>query len=216
MTIYKSNTIKSLCVLLFIAVTLNILRVVIWGKLSFVFILWNIFLAIIPLIISSLLLYFSEKGRLNNTIFIIGIFLWILFIPNAPYIITDLIHIGTTRSAPVLYDAFLLFSSAYVGLIIFFYSLYHIEQIIRTKLSKRKTSIIIGFIVILISFGLYLGRFLRFNSWDIFINHTLLIKNIWKILSEIAIHIEVYMYTLLFFFFLYISYRAWKYISVNK
>ena len=68
-----------------------------------------------------------------------------------------------------------------------------------------------GVIIFMISFGVYLGRFLRFNSWDIFINHTSLIKNIWEILSQSATHIEVYFYTTLLFSFLFIFYKAWKY-----
>jgi uncharacterized membrane protein len=155
-------------------------------------------------------LAFYKEKKLNKIIFTIGIFLWILFIPNAPYIITDFIHLGETRSIPILYDILLIFSSALVGLYLFFHSLSHIEELIRTKYQRYTTSLIMIITLILISFGLYLGRFLRFNSWDIFINHSSLINNIWKIISQSAIHIEVYLYTGLLFIFLYISYRAWK------
>jgi uncharacterized membrane protein len=208
---FFKNIPKSIIPLLIIAVTLNILRVVIWGKMSFVFILWNMFLAFIPFVISYFLLLFSKKDQSKKTMFIIGIFLWLLFIPNAPYIITDFVHLGVVRGVPILFDICLLFSSASVGLILGFNSIFHIEQIIKMKFSKRKTSIIIGIIILMISFGVYLGRFLRFNSWDVFVNHTSLIKNIWSIFAQSASHIEVYLYTLLFFFFLSLAYKAWKY-----
>jgi len=210
MNIYKISIPKSIILLTILAVILNILRIIIWGKFSFIYILWNIFLAFIPFIISSLLLSFSKEEKLNKIIFIVGIFLWLLFIPNAPYIITDFIHLGTTHSIPVIYDILLLFSSASVGLILGFHSLFHIEQIIKTKCQKNTASLFMGIIIIMISFGIYLGRFLRFNSWDIFINHTILIKNIWKIFSQSTADMEVYLYTVLLFFFLYLSYNAWK------
>lgn len=215
MNIYKINIPRSVIILTVLAVTLNILRVIIWGKLSFVYILWNILLSFIPFIISFLLLSFLKEGKLNKIIFIIGFILWMLFIPNAPYIITDFIHLGEIRSVPVIYDIFLIFSSASVGLILGFYSFFHIEQIIKTKFSQKTTSLIMGIIILIISFGIYLGRFLRFNSWDVFINHTSLIKNVWKIFSQSTTHMEVYFYTILFFFFLYLSYSAWKQANIK-
>jgi uncharacterized membrane protein len=211
MGIYKINIQKSVIAITIFAVILNILRVIIWGKVSFVYILWNMFLAFIPFLISSLLLSLSKEGKLNKITFIVGGILWLLFIPNAPYIITDFIHLGEIRTVPVLYDTMLLFSSAIVGLILGFHSLSHVEEIIKTKCSKITTSIFMAVIILLISFGIYLGRFLRFNSWDIFVNHTSLSKNIWEIISQAAVHLEVYCYTLLFFSFLYIFYKAWKY-----
>ncbi|HLP86561.1 MAG TPA: DUF1361 domain-containing protein [Candidatus Paceibacterota bacterium] len=216
MNIYKINIPKSIIPLTILAVVFNILRIIIWGKYSFAYILWNVFLAFIPFIISSILLSLSKENKLSKTIFFIGFFLWIIFIPNAPYVVTDFIHLGVSRSVPILYDVMLLFSSASVALILGFHSLYHIEQIFRAKYSARKTSILIVIITLLISFGMYLGRFLRFNSWDIFVNHISLIKNIWKIISQSTGHLDVYFYTGLFFFFLYLSYTAWKYSNINK
>ena len=216
MNIYKIYIPKSIITLTILAVTLSILRFVIWGKISFFYILWNILLAFIPFIISSLLLIFLKEKKYNRIIFFIGIFLWIIFIPNAPYIITDFIHLGTSRSIPIIYDTLLLFSSASVGLILCFHSLFHIEQIINIKYKRNMTSLVMIIILIMISFGLYLGRFLRFNSWDIFINHTSLIKNIWVIFSQSAGHTEVYFYTGLFFFSLYLSYNAWKYSNLKE
>lgn len=190
------------------AVAANILRIIIWGKDSFVYILWNIFLAFIPFVISSLLLLYLKEKKIKKSLFIVGLFIWLLFIPNAPYIITDFIHLGEIRVIPVLFDIFLLFSSATLGLILGFHSLFHIEQIFKTKFSGAKTNLIMSLIILLISFGMYLGRFLRFNSWDIFFNHISLIKNVWKAFS--GSNLEIYFYTLLFFVFLSIFYESWK------
>ena len=216
MNFYKIKIPKSIIPLLILAIILNVLRVVIWGKYSFVYIPWNIFLAFVPFFISSLLLFFYKGYMIKKIILIIGILLWMLFIPNAFYIVTDFIHIGVVRGVPVLYDIFLLFSSASIGLVLGFNSLFHIEQIIKIKYSSKVASILMGVIVLMISFGVYLGRFLRFDSWDVFINHTALIKNIWSIFSQSTTHTEVYLYTILFFFFLTLFYKAWKYSNIRE
>lgn len=215
MNVFKINIPKSVISLTILAVVLNILRVIIWGKISLIYILWNILLAFVPFFISFILLSLSKEKELSKIIFIIGFILWMLFIPNAPYIVTDFIHLGEIRSVPMLYDVFLIFSSASVGLMLGFHSFFHIEQIIKTKYSPRVTSLIMSLIMIIISFGIYLGRFMRFNSWDVFINHTSLIKNVWKIFSQSTANTEVFLYTGLFFFFLYLSYKAWIYSNIK-
>ncbi len=201
---------KSIIYLTAFAVATNILRIVIWGKDSFVYILWNIFLAIIPFVISSFLLFYYKEKKLNSVLLIVGMFLWLIFIPNAPYIITDFVHLGEIRMIPILFDILLIFSSATLGLILGVNSLFHIEQIFDLKYSKTKTTIIMMGIILLISFGVYLGRFLRFNSWDIFVNHTSLIKNVWNIFSDPASSTGVFFYTLLFFSFIVVFYYSWK------
>lgn len=211
----KINFPKAVISLVVFAIVLNILRIVIWDKYSFVYILWNIFLAFIPFIISSLILSLSKEKKLNKAIFVIGGILWILFIPNAPYIVTDFVHIGVVRGVPVIYDVILLFSSATLGLILGFSSLLHIEEIIKLRFSHKTTFIIMNIIIFMISFGVYLGRFLRFNSWDVFINHTPLIKNVWKIFSQPLDNLEVYLYTILFFCFMSILYKSWKHLNIK-
>lgn len=201
---------KQIILLFVLVLILSVVRIVLFDSYSLVYILWNIFLAFIPFVISFFLLLKSREKRLPKIWLIIGGIFWLLFFPNAPYLVTDLIHIGVVHTVPAVYDSFLLFSSAWVGLLLGFYSLFHIEQVIRIKYPYRKTKIIIAVVILFSSFGVYIGRFLRFNSWDIFINHSSVRKSIWSILSESAIYIEVYLYTALFFIFIYLSYYAWR------
>ncbi len=213
--LFKLNIPKFIIPITIIAIVLNIFRVILWDKISFIFILWNIFLAFVPFVISSYLLVYIKKGKINKFIFIFGFILWLLFIPNAPYIITDFIHLGSARVVPLIFDILLLFSSSLIGLWLCFSSLFHIEQIIKIKYNQKVTSIIIGIIILLISFGVYLGRYLRFNSWDFFTNHTSLIKNVWKIFVEPSAHTGVYLYTGLLFFFILLFYKSYKYSIKN-
>lgn len=193
-----------------LAIILNIFRIVIFNKFSQVYLLWNIFLAFIPFLISSILLWSVNKNKLKNPLFIIGGILWLLFIPNAPYIITDLIHIGEVRAVPALYDSFLIFTSAWVGLLLGLYSIHHIEQILKKRYSQKVTYITLGVIMLFISFGIYLGRFLRFNSWDIFEKPLSFINGIGNIFSRSSNYKEALLYTLLFLFFIIMSYNSWR------
>ncbi len=215
MNILNINIPKQIVILLLLPLILIIARVVVFGSFSLIYISWNIFLATLPFIISSLLLSQAKKNNLSKTLFIIvGIF-WLLLLPNAPYIVTDLIHIGVVRSVPAFYDSILLFSSAWVGMILGMNSIFHIEQIFRMSYSKTVTNIIIAIIIFFTSFGVYLGRFLRFNSWDIFLNHLSVLKGILKTLSNTTNPLGIYFYLPLFFFFMYFSYIAWKYNQIK-
>lgn len=201
---------KSILLLIILAVVLNILRVVLFDKFSLIYILWNIFLASIPFLISSILLWFANNDKLKKSLFIVGGILWLLFIPNAPYIVTDLIHIGEIRAVPALYDSFLLFSSAWVGLLLGLYSIHHIEQILRRKYSQKVAYITLSVIMLFISFGVYVGRFLRFNSWDIFENPLSFINGVGEVFSNRSNSIEALLYTGLFLFFIVMSYNSWR------
>jgi uncharacterized membrane protein len=202
---------KSIILLIVLAVVLNILRVLLFGKLSLIYILWNLFLAFVPFLISTTLLYFSEKGKLNKVLFIIGGIVWLIFLPNAPYIVTDLIHIGVVRAVPVLFDSLLLFTSAWAGLLLGMNSISHIEKILLLKYSKKISQITIIFILLLTSFGMYVGRFLRFNSWDIFTSPFSFFDKLSSTFYGSSETVEAIIYTLLFFSFIYISYSSWKY-----
>lgn len=201
---------KSIILLIVFTIALNILRVVLFNRLSLVYIIWNLFLAFIPYVISFFLLHLSEKKKLSQKVFIILGIVWLLFLPNSPYIVTDLIHIGVVRSVPVLFDSILLFTSAWLGLLLGMNSIFHIEKILISKYSSKITSIVIISILFLTSFGMYLGRFLRFNSWDILVHPLDFFRILANAFSTSTRHIEALIYTLLFFSFILVSYYSWK------
>ncbi len=206
---WKAEIPKSIFYLTVVAVVFNFLRILIWGKISFIYILWNLLLALIPFLISFCL--YTLRDRKINLFFLIGsLFFWLLFLPNAPYLITDLIHLGESKKVPILFDTLLLFSSAVLGLIFYLHSLKHVEIVLEKFFSKKILRFFSFFVIVLTSFGIYLGRFLRFNSWDLFVNHSSLLKHTLKIFTEMASHIDVYLFTALFSFFLLFTYLAWE------
>lgn len=171
---------------------------------------WNIFLAFVPFFISSFLILRTNKENIVKPFFIIGFILWILFLPNAPYVITDFIHLGRIHLVPVMYDVFALFSAAYVSLLMGLHSLSQMQKILLLRFSKKAVNVFIPIIILFASFGIYLGRFLRFNSWDFFVSHKFLLKSVWNVFLQPSSVTNVYTYTLLFFIFIYISFISFK------
>ncbi len=132
-------------------------------QLSYIFLLWNLFLAFIPWWISS---YLKQKNSFQLKH--IPLFaLWLLFLPNAPYILTDLFHLRVRNPLPLWFDLVLILSFALIGMLVFLKSLKDVFNILKNYLNPFYFACVTPFIFWLISFGLYLGRFLRFNCWDI-------------------------------------------------
>lgn len=151
---------------------LLLLRVQYTQSLFFSFLLWNLFLAVIPYVISEgIKKYQPKKFKLYFLLFV-----WLLFLPNSPYIITDFVHLHHTKSNMLWYDIFMLFSFANTGLLLALISMNDVYKIIRKEYSKLITNRFIISVTLLCGFGVYLGRFLRFNSWDMFTNPLSVIK----------------------------------------
>lgn len=139
-------------------------RILYSGSLLYLFLTWNIFLAWVPLLISS---YLPKKELAINWKCCLVLGSWLLFFPNALYIITDLVHLEIDTIVPKWFDAVLLFASSAIGLIMAFASLYKVEACLRLRLPAKKVEILLVIFLFLGAFGVYLGRFLRWNSWDI-------------------------------------------------
>ena len=175
------------------------------GDRHCLFLAWNIFLAWIPYALSQLF-NGRKRGWKQRVLFAV----WLLFWPNALYIVTDLIHINDTYNVPLWYDALLFFSAAVAGLMMAFVSLYKMEIFITQKLKPFAAMLTMIGILFIGSFGVYLGRFYRFNSWDIIHNPFNLAGSI---LSHIFLpqqHLYTWAVTVLFtviFAFLYYSFK---------
>jgi len=153
------------------------------GTQTFLFLNWNLFLAWIPYLIALSLPYFYQK--FNSKILIVGVlFCWLLFFPNAPYILTDFLHLKKRMGIPLWYDMMLFLSFAWTGLILGYLSLLEVQQFLKNFLSKTKVNIISVIVLLLCGFGIYLGRFQRWNSWDIVTNPISLFADILNILAN--------------------------------
>lgn len=141
-------------------------RVIITGEAFFLFLIWNLFLAFIPYVISE---WLSTRVRvMENKFALAGVLIaWLVFIPNSFYILTDLFHLYDLNDVPRWFDLLLIFSFAWNGLLFGLLSVRKIETIM-LAVSGRPFSLLIVFAVMwLNAFGVYIGRYLRFNTWDI-------------------------------------------------
>jgi uncharacterized membrane protein len=144
----------------------SMIRCVYTGTRGFVFLNWNLFLAFVPWALTSF--YTMTKRLQKSKIAVAVIFLfWLMFFPNAPYILTDLFHLRRIPTMPVWFDLLMILSFAWTGLLFGYLSLWDIERILKRKLNKVFVRLITTLLLFLGSFGVYLGRYLRWNSWDV-------------------------------------------------
>lgn len=165
----QANKLKPALLILMIGtfgILLVFFRIFKTGSPHFIFLIWNLMLAGIPWILSTLLILYPKIRKRIIVLIFIGI-LWILFIPNAFYILTDLFHLNYQNRAPVWYDLILIFSFAWAGILLGFSSLKDIEQVLSERINGKFIPFILSGLLFLSAFGIYLGRFLRWNSWNI-------------------------------------------------
>jgi uncharacterized membrane protein len=145
-------------------------RVVLSRQITLRFVPWNLFLAWLPYLFSLIMVFIHQiRPRWWILLFIPG-GLWLLFLPNAFYIMTDLIHLTQRESIPIWYDAGLLAITAWTGIFLANVSLHTVQGIIQSYLGKTVSWVFALIMIGLSGFGVYLGRFPRWNSWDVISN----------------------------------------------
>jgi uncharacterized membrane protein len=186
---------------------LIVVRFIFTGKHAFLFLIWNLFLAWIPFVISNSFSKIAQaKKWKQGLVFII----WFLFFPNALYIVTDLIHLDMESRVPKWYDALLVFSCSVAGLLMAFVSLLKVEKYLALRFSERVLHVIVIGLLFFGSFGVYLGRFLRWNSWDVITNPFSLLLSIGQRFIFPFQYATTWGITILFTIFFYLFYLAIK------
>jgi uncharacterized membrane protein len=132
------------------------------GSEFYGFLRWNLFLAWVPFALAIV----AAARRRVDAVAAGLLVLWLLFFPNAPYVITDFIHLGESTAAPVWYDALMLSAFAWTSLVLGYASLFLVQSLVRRRLGVAWSWLAVVGALALASFGVYLGRFVRFNSWD--------------------------------------------------
>ena len=196
--------------MLFSALVMSFVLLMIRIKLNksffYLFLVWNVFLAIIPYAITMYL----SRIKLTKIKLSFGFCIWLLFLPNAPYIITDLLHLKVSTTHMLWLDILVISSFAITGMLLFFLSLNEMTTLLKQYLNKSYGSIIMTTVIFLCGFGVYLGRFLRYNSWEILSNPNKLILDVMKMLFHPFEHSEVWLFTFGFGGFLFIVYSMFK------
>lgn len=149
------------------ALTIALLAARIWrtGSPTYQFLSWNLVLAAIPYGLSLGATKLSEDGR-PRAAAALGA-MWLLFFPNAPYLVTDLYHLRERLPVPLWFDIALLSSAALAGIALGLASLARIHALVERHYGHLRGWATVVFASTLAGFGIWLGRFGRWNSWDV-------------------------------------------------
>ena len=167
--------------------------------------LWNLFLAWIPFALAMLIYDGHRRGARLVQLLALGL-LWLLFFPNAPYIVTDFKYLADMTGKTFLFEGLLIGTAASTGLLLGFMSLYLIQAIVRRAAGARYAWLFVFVALGLSSAGVYLGRVLRWNSWDVFVRPGSLLGELAGALVDPLAHPRPIAITILFTSFLLASY----------
>ena len=150
-------------------IALLIVRIAESNRLTYLFLTWNLLLALVPLLFSHSLAVLHRRHA-SKFLQLGAFFGWLIFFPNAPYITTDFVHLVARPHVPLWFDIVLLVSAATTGLCLGYASLYDVQRIVAERYNRLLSWLLCFVVFFLSGFGIYLGRYLRWNSWDVVAN----------------------------------------------
>ena len=221
--LYLSKTIQRICSIkneaekfLFtsccFSIFLSIARVLYTHKITFLSLCWNLLLAFVPFFMSRLMTRHFVHIQ-NKWLFSVLFVVWLLFVPNSFYIITDLFHLSEMHATPLWFDTLLIMSFAWNGLLLGIWSIRHIEKMINVLWSIKNDWVLIYPIMFLNALGIYIGRYWRYNTWDIVSNPFNLMCDIYRIIFHPVQNKEVWIMVVGWSIFLSLLYAGLKKIS---
>ena len=190
------------------ALTLLLLRIGYSGHLFYLFLAWNLVLSMVPYFFAVTL--YLRYPRLTGAASVILLFFWLLFFPNALYMVTDVIHLRTRDITPLWADALLLLSFVWTGVLWGFLSLRLIHEKVVERFGTPYGWGIVVMSMTLGSIGVYLGRFLRWNSWDILQEPLGCIAYLLDPLYSPLFSGALWLFTLGYAIFFILAYLVWR------
>lgn len=180
---------------------------------EYIFLLWNILLACIPLCLTYIISRSLKHSYIVYSLFV----LWFLFLPNAPYVITDFIHLHHGTSTIFWIDLIMFFYAAVFSLVVGVIGLEEGRRLFVEKTSKDFLGTVLVIVSILLSgFGVYLGRFPRFNSWHVLTRPGELITGVFEHGVTVATQKGSFVFVCLFSFIFGMSYWLYKVLIKDK
>ncbi|WP_063795693.1 DUF1361 domain-containing protein [Paenibacillus sp. Soil750] len=188
------------------------------GNRPYLFIFWDTFLAWVPVgiaVILDLLFSYTRKKMRALILMLIGAS-WFFFFPNAPYLVTDLLHVFARYSfdpakrfwADIVFwqHLFTIFTIAMLGLLLGSISLFSVQNLVRISFGVIASWIFVIFVLLLSSFGIYIGRFVRWNSWDVIMRPGYILKELFIMLTDTSKLSHIFTFCKFMFMVLIISY----------
>jgi uncharacterized membrane protein len=176
------------------------------GSATYFFYPWNLFLALVPVFLSGLLL----KQTALNYKSVLLLALWLLFLPNAPYLVTDIFHFEERPPIPFWFDLILVVSGAWNGILLCMISLFRVERFLKIACNPNIVSKLMPLIIVLCGYGVYIGRYLRYNSWDVVTEPFGILRTSTHHIHHPFQNLNVWLFTFVFASFLGIIYFTIK------
>jgi len=164
-------------------------RYVVSGTKQYGFLVWNLFLAWLPYAFAMWAVSTRRTDPRARKAGILPGILWILFLPNAPYIVTDFLHLLQERPFPILYDVALIFAFAWTGLLLGLISIGLMQDMIRQTRGRAMGWLFVFATAMLTGVGMYVGRVLRWNSWDVLTRPNRIVAAFTEAISDPLAHL---------------------------
>lgn len=171
-------------------------------SLAYGYLVWNLFLAWLPLLLAVRLVSLLRRKLWSSWEALVTSVLWLLFLPNSFYMISDFIHLQGVQRVDVLYDSLMFTSFIYAGVVLGFSSLYLIHIQLRRRLPAGAAALWVAATLFICSLAVYVGRDLRWNSWDVLTNPGGLLFDVSDRLQHPAAYPQMLTTTVTFFILL--------------
>jgi uncharacterized membrane protein len=190
-----------------LAMAIFVARVFVSGdRIVYANLVWNLFLAWIPYFFSMLAAALHRLFPGRWWLLIIPSGIWLAFFPNAPYILTDFFHLMPRPYIPLWYDILLLISFSWTGLFLAVASLRTMQVLVNAYLGTVFGWLFVALALSLSGLGIYLGRFERWNSWDLLSHPRSILFDITTRLTNPMENLRFLVFTLLFTSLLWVCY----------
>jgi uncharacterized membrane protein len=174
---------------------------------------WNLFLAWVPYGFSFLALFLHQLARGHWWMLLFPAGLWLIFFPNAPYLVTDFLHLEHRPPIPLWYDIVMLASFAWTGCFLAIASLRTMQYLVKSYLGVLASWVFVAGALALSGLGIYLGRFGRWNSWDLFTQPYDVVYDILARLANPLNNLRFFVFSLMFTAFLLVCYLMFASVS---
>lgn len=193
-----------------LSVGLYLFRLITTGSERLWFMNWNLVLAWLPLIFAWFLVtglkhrrWFSRSSIALSTV-------WLLFLPNSFYMVSDFVHLTTAQDGTFVYEIIMLVSYALTGLLLGWLSTMLVHKELENRLGQRRAWYGVLLVFLASAFAIYLGRYLGWNSWDIIFNPVFIVFDISERVLNPALYPSMFTTTTLFFAFIVVSYASFR------
>lgn len=198
----KLSIVNALLISNLVSIVLFVMRVTATHSTTYWFLFWNLLLAWVPLIFVLMLRSELKRKSWKEPLPVIYTLLWLGFLPNSFYLMSDLIHLQNSEPTRVLFDAVLFLSFIWNGLVAGMLSIIWVHHALLRRLGRATAAGVVSVVLLLTSFAIYLGRNLRWNTWDVLINPAGILFDVSERVINPFSHPQVLLTTVTFFMLL--------------